>query len=329
MLDESLDFLRCPKTKQTLGFSKAVHRTDNEDQLVSIDGQNWYPFVEGIPRFVPKKNYADNFGKQWNYFRKTQLDSNSGVPISFNRFWNATGWEPNELKNKWVLDAGCGAGRFAEIALKAGAKVVALDYSSAVNAVKRNLYPHPNLFIVQADIYALPFRDDFFDFVYSLGVLQHTPNVEKAFKALLPVLKPGGQICADFYWKRFRTLMHSKYLLRPITKRVSEDQLFKFLERNITKLLLASNTLRKIPLIGVAMKRLVPVANYTGIFPLDDKKLIEWALLDTFDMLSPTFDNPKSKRTVKNLFESSGLLDIEVLHASHLVGRGRKATKKE
>ena len=61
------------------------------------------------------------------------------------------------MNGSWVLDAGCGAGRFAEIALSSGANVVALDYSSAVNACYLNLKEHSNLHVVQGDIYALPF----------------------------------------------------------------------------------------------------------------------------------------------------------------------------
>ena len=118
--------------------------------------------------------------------------------------------------------------------------------------------------------------------------------------------------------------MHSKYLVRPITKRLSKKWLFSFLERHITKLLLASRLLAQIPFIGIAVKRLVPVADYTGVFPLSSEQLEEWALLDTFDMMSPTYDNPQSAKTVKYFFQSSGLIDIKVFHASHLVGRGRK-----
>lgn len=319
-----LKFLRCPQTKQELHVSEVSTSYCKGPHLITPDKKNKYPIVSGIPRFISGKNYADNFGMQWNHFRKTQLDSTTGIPISANRFWSATGWDAKELRNKWVLDAGCGSGRFAEIALAAGANVVAVDYSSAVDALQANLQPHPNLYIVQADIYSLPFPDNFFDFVYSLGVLQHTPNVEGAFKALIPVLKGSGQICVDFYWKRFRTLMHSKYLVRPVTKRLSKKWLFSFLERHITKLLFASRVLARVPLIGVAIKRLVPVADYTGVFPLSDEQLIEWALLDTFDMMSPTYDNPQSTKTVKYFFQNSGLIDIEVFHASHLVGRGTK-----
>ena len=114
-----------------------------------------------------------------------------------------------------MLDAGCGAGRFAEVVLKAGAKLVALDYSSAVYACYANLKHYLNLHMVQADIYALRFTPESLPFVYSLGVLQHTPDVAKAFIALPLMVREGGGLCADFYWKRFRTILHAKYLFRP------------------------------------------------------------------------------------------------------------------
>ena len=143
---------------------------------------------------MPEENHADNFGMQWNHFRHTQLDSYSGHPISANRFWEATGWLPDNIKGQYVLDVGCGAGRFAEVALDAGANGLALDYSSAVDACYANLKQHPNLHVVQGDIYALPFEQESFPFVYSLGVLQHTPDVAKAFAALPPMVAGEGRL---------------------------------------------------------------------------------------------------------------------------------------
>ncbi len=326
MKTELLELLRCPTSGQCLhleGSNVAPVEID-DGWLVSEDGQQRYPVLKGIPRFVPQSNYADNFGMQWNHFRQTQLDSHSGLPISSDRFWNATGWQPAAMKDQWVLDAGCGAGRFAEVALLSGAKVVALDYSSAVNACYANLKHHPNLHVVQGDIYALPFAPKTFPFVYSLGVLQHTPDVAKAFAALPPMVRGGGRLCADFYWKRFRTMLHAKYLFRPLTTRMDQSQLFQLLQRWVPTLLSISQALGRAPLIGRGLKRIVPVADYTGRFPLSDQQLKEWALLDTFDMLAPTYDNPQTAATVRHWFEQVGLVEIEVGHWGHLVGRGIK-----
>jgi 2-polyprenyl-3-methyl-5-hydroxy-6-metoxy-1,4-benzoquinol methylase/uncharacterized protein YbaR (Trm112 family) len=321
---ELITRLRCPITGQCLHFVESDGGEVSESLLMSSDGRHRYPIVDGVPRFVPASNYADNFGMQWNRFRKTQLDSHSGQPISADRFWKATGWSSYELEGKWVLDVGCGAGRFAEVALGAGAHVVALDYSSAVDACKANLGSHPNLHVVQGDIYALPFARERFDFVYSLGVLQHTPNVEAAFAALPPMVKRGGRLCVDYYWKRLRTLMHAKYLLRPFTKGMAQDRLFTLLERHVPAMLAASRTLGSVPLVGRVLKRIVPVADYTGIFSLSEQQLQEWALLDTFDMLAPAYDSPQTAETAGRWFREAGFVDVEVLHAGHLVARGHK-----
>lgn len=323
MRPELISRLRCPQSGQPLALDRSGAADETESGwLVSQDGRCRYPVRSGIPRFVPESNYADNFGMQWNHFAKTQLDSHSGHPISADRFWNATGWQPEELRDQWVLDVGCGSGRFAEVALNAGAKVMALDYSCAVDACYSNLKHHPNLYLIQGDVYALPFAQGSFPYVYSLGVLQHTPDVARAFAALPPMLAVGGRLCADFYWNRFRTLVHPKYLLRPFTKRMNQQVLFSLLQASVPTLLRLSRLLGRAPLVGRALKRLVPVADYTDIYPLSRQQLEEWALLDTFDMLAPAYDRPQSLTTVTSWFKRAGLDDVEVFHCGHLVGRG-------
>jgi SAM-dependent methyltransferase len=324
---ELLEILRCPQTGQCLILEPPTSGVDEIENgwLVSADGQYRYPVLNFIPRFVPESNYANNFGMQWNKFRQTQLDSYSGHPISADRFWKATGWKPENISGQWVLDVGCGAGRFAEIALRAGAKVVALDYSSAVDACFANLKQHPNLHVVQGDIYSLPFMTEAFPFVYSLGVLQHTPDVSQAFASLPPMVsRGGGKLCTDFYWKRFRTMLHAKYLFRPLTKRMSQQTLFTFLERNVPSLLKLSQFLGSVPIVGVVLKRIIPVADYTGRYPLNERQLNEWALLDTFDMLGPQYDSPQSASTIRNWMAKAGLEEIDVFQANLLVVRGVK-----
>lgn len=326
---ELLEILRCPHTGQRLKLDHDSATTNENGDVVdgwllSNDTEYSYPIRNSVLRCVPENNYASNFGMQWHRFARTQLDSHSGHPISAERFWNATGWKPEEIKDQWVLDVGCGSGRFAEIALKAGAKVVALDYSSAVDACFTNLKHHPNLHVVQGDVYALPFCHGSFPFVYSLGVLQHTPNVEKAFMALPPMLAPGGNLVADFYWNRLRTMLNPKYALRPVTKRMDQERLFSLLERNIGWMLRVSQVVGEIPWAGCYLKRVLPVVDYTGIYPLSQQQLQEWALLDTFDMLAPAYDNPQSEESIAAWFNSVGLIDVSVFHWGHLVGRGRK-----
>lgn len=321
-----LKLLRCPQTGARLELQSAEYEDGRVKAgwLVSLGGPQRYAVRKFIPRFVTESNYADNFGMQWNLFRQTQLDSYSGHPISADRFWKATAWKPGELSGQWVLDCGCGAGRFAEVALGAGAKVVALDYSGAVDACYANLKHHPNLHVVQGDIYALPFVRDFFPFVYSLGVLQHTPDVAKAVLALPPLAAKKGMLCVDFYERNWKSKLLPKYWLRPLTKRMPRVRLFELLQRWVPRLLPVSMGLGDIPIAGLFLKRLVPVANYKGILPLSNKQLQEWALLDTFDWLAPEFDNPQTATTVRDWLQQAGLEEIEVLKAVHLVGRGRK-----
>jgi SAM-dependent methyltransferase len=326
MKTELLELLCCPETGQSLKLEGAANDAEEVETgwLVSEDGCHRYSIHNGIPRFVPESNYADNFGMQWNHFRQTQLDSYSGLSISTDRFWLASNWSPDELKDQWVLDVGCGAGRFAEVALKAGAKVVALDYSSAVDACYANLKQHTNLHVVQGDIYALPFMKEKFPFVYSLGVLQHTPDVARAFAALPPMVEKGGQLCVDYYWKRFRTMFHSKYLVRPFTKRMTQPNLFSVLQRWVPTMLFVSQSLGRVPLLGRLLRRAVPVADYTDDYALTKQQLEEWALLDTFDMLAPQYDSPQTAKTARRWFEEVSFINIQIGHWAHLGARGIK-----
>jgi len=322
-----LYILRCPVTGQSLRVENQQDIIDGEvinGFLVSEDNMHKYRIVNSVVRFVPEENYADNFGMQWNHFRRTQLDSFSGQNISSDRFWKSTQWTQDEIKDKWVLDAGCGSGRFAEVALRAGAKVVALDYSSAVDACYDNLKHYPNLHVVQGDIYALPFQPDFFPFIYSLGVLQHTPDVEKSFNSLVNALGSGGSICADFYWKRLQSMCHMKYLLRPITKRIDHRRMFRIVTTIVPKILPLSNVLIRIPVIGKPLSRFIPVANYSTRFNLTKEQQLQWSILDTWDWFSPRYDNPQSISTLKKWCQQNNLQNIRIFHYGHLVAKGEK-----
>jgi SAM-dependent methyltransferase len=283
-----------------------------------------FPVLDGVPRFVPAENYASSFGLQWNQFRRTQLDSYSGLPISRQRFLRYTGWTEADLRGALVLDVGCGAGRFTEVALSLGARVVAVDYSAAVDACRRNHDGIRELLVVQADIYDLPFRPGAFDRVYCLGVLQHTPDVEKAFRALPPMLKPGGALAVDVYPKLWTDWFWPKYWLRHVTRRMRPDTLFNSVRTAVRWLWPVSVAAGRLPGVGRKLRHLIPVVNYEGIYPLSPEQLKDWAVLDTFDMLAPAYDQPQSVETLERWLQTSGLEDVEVFRSGFIVGRGRK-----
>src|SRR5512140_1122203 len=114
--------LRCPVTGQPLQLTGAEleHERVRSGTLTTPDGAHQYPIVNYVPRFVPAANYAHSFGLQWNRFAETQLGSRSGTTVSRDRFLRCSGWRPEGLAGRRVLDVGCGAGRFAEVALAAG-----------------------------------------------------------------------------------------------------------------------------------------------------------------------------------------------------------------
>ncbi len=326
MKKELLELLVCPKTKQNLSFEGKVGINSEIENgyLVTSDLKYKYQVINGIPRFVSLDNYSNSFGMQWNIYNKTQLDSYSGLTISEDRFWKATGWNKDDLKGKWVLDVGCGSGRFTEIAINAGAKVVALDYSSAVEACYNNFSTHDNFYAIQGDIYELPFNINSFSFIYCLGVLQHTPNPKKAFLSLPVLLTKNGKICVDYYEKSWKSMLLPKYWLRPITKSIPNNVLFSILKIITPYMLYISRIIKSIPVIGNTMSRIVPVVNYYGIYPLSKQQHLEWSLLDTFDWFSPQYDNPQTRGTASRLMKEAGLNNIEVLKAGHIVARGER-----
>jgi SAM-dependent methyltransferase len=325
MRAEFVNSLRCTECSGSL-TQKSTNRDGNGERgmLECAHCSRAFPVVRGIPRFVSVDNYASNFGFQWNQFRRTQLDSATGVRISRERFLKSAGIDPGDLEGKLVLDVGCGAGRFTEVALSLGARVVALDYSTAVEACDANLGGNPRLDVVQGDIYHLPFPLEHFDFIYCFGVLQHTPNAAAAFAQLPRFLKPGGRLAVDFYPKLARNLLWSKYWIRPVTRRIPQPVLFRWIQRLVPKLLPVSDLLASVPGTRGRLRYLIPIANYRGVLPLNDEQQREWAVLDTFDMLAPEHDHPVSVKTLRGWFDAAGLVGLHIERPGFIIAYAMK-----
>ncbi|MEV0968118.1 class I SAM-dependent methyltransferase [Microtetraspora glauca] len=283
-----------------------------------------YPVDRGVPRFVPADNYAKGFGYQWNQHRLTQLDSHSGLPISRDRLFRSSRWTVGELRGRRVLECGSGAGRFTEILCEVGAEVTSLDISSAVHANAASNGRFPNLRLVQASIYEMPFPEESFDYLLCFGVIQHTPDVERTFKTMFRYLRPGGRFCVDVY-AAMVAYTHPRHLLRPFTRRMPPATLYSLVEKTAPRLLPLSMALHAVPKAGPLLARLVPVANHRYLNLKDHRMLRNWSVLDTFDWFAPRYESPQTRRRLERWTRDLALSEVSIeRHRGIYVVRGVK-----
>jgi SAM-dependent methyltransferase len=69
---------------------------------------------------------------------------------------------------------GCGIGRWAYFLKDIVGEIVLVDFSESIFEARKNLSNAKNAIFIMGDVLNLPFRDNAFDFVYSLGVFDHT-----------------------------------------------------------------------------------------------------------------------------------------------------------
>jgi SAM-dependent methyltransferase/uncharacterized protein YbaR (Trm112 family) len=110
----------------------------------------------------------------------------------------------DELNGKVMLDAGCGNGSQSVAYTEFGLEVVAVDLSTGLEKGQafRNVHKtavRKNVHFVQADLQKPPLATDSFDIIHSSGVLHHTPDTLKTFRALCPLLKAGGTFYVWLY----------------------------------------------------------------------------------------------------------------------------------
>jgi 2-polyprenyl-3-methyl-5-hydroxy-6-metoxy-1,4-benzoquinol methylase/uncharacterized protein YbaR (Trm112 family) len=329
MREDTAKYFVCPICRESLRIESVENKErDRIKEAFLICGTRQHRFqVRGfIPRFILTDDITSSFGFEWNKHPRTQFDSVNGMRLSEERFFRQTNW-PKSLSGQKILEVGSGAGRFTEVALQTGAQVFSVDASRAVDANWNNNGHHPNLILCQANLYELPFSQNYFDKVFCFGVLQHTPDVALAFATIANFVRPGGELVVDVYnrnyWRNFHTPM---YLIRPITKRITHDTLYRCLSWWVPRLLPVSTWLRDhVPFIGRQVSAVIPIANYRGLLPTQSEEIFEqYSLLDTFDTLSPEYISPQRPDTVYQWFLNEGYENIELDDATVFAMRGRR-----
>jgi SAM-dependent methyltransferase len=306
--------LRCPRTGRPL--------REEGDTLIAEGGRR-YPIVRGVPRFVSSERYARSFGVEWNRYPRTQLDRANGTRISRVRFERVTGLAPEALAGRRVLEAGCGMGRFLDVLAGAGAEVWGADLSLAVEPAEENTRDRPRCQVVQADLHELPFGADF-DFVYSIGVLHHTPDPEAAFGAIARHLAPGGRICVWVYALGTRSRLRARWIPRPhqvytrLASLVPEGRRHEVFTR-YARLALAARD--RLPL-GILWDALLPVQDLRRKRALQDgwepdgdpaareDLRFEWAMHGVYDAFTPVYARQHTPEEVLGWARRAGLTDV-------------------
>jgi ubiquinone/menaquinone biosynthesis C-methylase UbiE len=139
----------------------------------------------------------------WTEYLPEYEESKKHLELFFNE---------NEIKDKRVLDAGCGTGIFSIIFAGKGAKeVIGIDISEGSLSTGRKLKRKFNLENLQfqiQDMLNLPFNDNTFDIVWAWGTVHHTTNPFKAMNELTRVLKKDGKILFAVYKRTSLTPLH-------------------------------------------------------------------------------------------------------------------------
>ena len=214
---------------------------------------------------------------------------------------------------KLILDAGCGAGRFTDELAQNGARVIALDMSSSVDACKETIdepYEYSStrgdVAIIQADLLKIPLKKEIFDGIHCAGVIQHTSDPKLVEQSLPKYLKPGGKLFYNFYEiDRFARFQVIKYGLRHWTPKWQPRTLAEFSRILCVLLFHLSWAMSRIRFVRF-FNRFLPICSVhpRGI-PLS--RQFELTLLDTIDWYGPQYELRQDHKEVSELLTKEGL----------------------
>lgn len=173
-----------------------------EGKLECMNCHHSYEIFEGVPRIIlvlkKRKEIADRYGFEW---AKRAEDSFEGDTLygkseeeELNHFFSSFGIQASDLNGKRVLDVGCGCGRLTRMLGPHCSEVFGVDICSSIDQVYDYCKSQDRIHIIQADILKLPFRTNYFDFVWSNGVISYTGSSDEAFQSLSSLVKPRGKL---------------------------------------------------------------------------------------------------------------------------------------
>ncbi len=243
----------------------------------------------------------DRFGYEWGKYFKILPQYES----QFNNWIYPLNKE--DLKNKDILDAGCGMGRNSFYALQYGANsVTGIDNDEiSVNAARANLIQYKNSEILQRSIYEVEFKNKF-DLIFSIGVIHHLENPNFAIKKLIDALQPNGVILIWVY--SYEGNEWIKKFVSPIRNNITSKLPIEFLHF-LTYFI-------SIPFYLI-LKLINPSTRYYKQIAKFSFKHLHSII---FDQLLPEIANYWTKEEALSLLNNEKLTDISINHPPNGMG---------
>lgn len=161
---------------------------------------------------------VESFGDEWSRFDQSELPIGEAQRI-FDEYFAVFPWDKLP-KNASGFDMGCGSGRWAKLMAPRVGHLHCIDPSSALEVAKSALSSQTNVTFHLASVDDCPLTPNSQDFGYSLGVLHHVPDTERAIRACVSLLKSGAPFQLYLYYAfdnrshLFKLAWHCSDLLR-------------------------------------------------------------------------------------------------------------------
>lgn len=197
-----------------------IEFTKSPEKIVETNYRSIYVFGIGEKNIDTK--VVNEFGAEWLKFHEHDDDL---VRKGGEEYFDIL-TEQMINSNTYVLDIGCGTGRWTKYLAPKVNFIEAVDPSDAIFAADKLLENISNVRLSKASIETLPFADEAFDFVMSIGVLHHIPDTPKALKDCVKKVKKGGYFFVYLYYNLdnrgplYKSLFHLSNIFRVIISKL-------------------------------------------------------------------------------------------------------------
>lgn len=165
-----------------------------------------------------------DFGEEW---KKFAVHTDESVKELRKEYFDIID-ESIVNKNTYMIDIGCGSGRWTDYFVDKAGFIEAIDPSDAVFAADKMLGGKDNVRVTKASVDTIPWDDNSFDFGMSIGVLHHIPNTKQALIDCVKKIKPGGHFYVYLYYRfddrgfLFKSIFYLSNLLRLVISKMPQ-----------------------------------------------------------------------------------------------------------